>query len=117
MRRTEAHPSLQLCLGQRRQRLVVERQQATRIAEQQFAPFGEGDAAGVAFQQWGIQTILQPLELLADSGLGPVQPFGGAGKATAIHHSDEGAQEFQFEVSGQHIMKMDKWYLNDSFHK
>ncbi len=60
-----------------------QRQDAARIAQQPLAIVGQPHAAPAAGEQWPTGGALQPADLLADGGLGAVDPLPGAGEAAA----------------------------------
>jgi hypothetical protein len=61
-----------------------QRQQPPRIGQQPLAGLGRRHVLAAAIEQRLADIVLQPLDLLADGGLGAVNPFAGAGKAAGI---------------------------------
>ena len=74
-----------------------ERQQPPRIGQQPLAGFGRRHVLAGAVEQRLADIVFQPLDLLADGGLGAVDALAGAGETAGIDHRDETAQQFQIE--------------------
>ena len=53
----------------------------------------------VTLEQLGAEQFLQPLELLADRGLGQVEEGGCSGHAAGLDHRHEGAQQRGIDVA------------------
>src|ERR1700737_3782856 len=79
-----------------------QRQQPARIGQQPFAGFGRRHVLSVAVEQRLADIVLQPLDLLADGGLGAMNAFPGARKTAGIHHRNKAAQQFEIEHGFSH---------------
>src|SRR5436190_21605368 len=77
----EADASARLVVGNGVQRLVLERAQAPRIADEDLAGGSQGDAAARAVEQPLADPLLQPLDDDTDGGLGLTQRLGRRGEA------------------------------------
>ena len=71
------------------QYLIVDPQQATRIVDDQFAFFGQGDAGRAFVEQLGVEKKLQPLDMGADGRLGNPERLRRFGEAALLRYSLE----------------------------
>ena len=89
---SKPHPSGQLGVVERCQRLDVELDDAARVVEQALAVLGELGGAAVAGEDRPAEPLLQPLHLHRHGGLGLVDHVGGLGEAAGFDDGDEGPQ-------------------------
>ena len=90
----EAHLAFQRRRGERRRRLVDERNDAPGIGKQLFALGGQFDAAWLAGEQARADRLFQPLDLHADRRLRTVDTVGRPRKIAGFGHRQEGPQQF-----------------------
>ena len=96
----QPHAAGQFGVGKRRQRLDVELHDSPRVIEQALAVLGELRGAPVAREDRTLETLLQPLHLHRDGGLGLVHDLGGFREAAGLGDGDEGAQLVDVEHCG-----------------
>ena len=111
LRRAEPHDALQPRLGELRQRLFRQRQDAPPIGEQRLARRGEAERARGALDQAAAERLLQPLQLQADGGLAEAQALAGARDVAGRGDGDEGAQEVVVEADHAAIVKRNGWHV------
>ncbi|MPM82192.1 hypothetical protein SDC9_129253 [bioreactor metagenome] len=71
-------------------RLLGQRQQLLRVAQQGFTGRGEQHAPSFTQKQRHAQLFFQLLDACGDVGLHAAQPFGGAGHAVLLcHHAED----------------------------
>ena len=90
-RRAETHTPLQRRLQKMGDRLLVELEQAPRIAEQRLPSGGEAHLTSLTDKQRAAQGIFQPLDLHADRRGTAIDLPGRASKAAALGDGDKGA--------------------------
>ncbi len=97
LRHPEPHRAFAARPGQHVAGFFRQRQQPPRIGQQPLAGLGRRHVLATAVQQRLADIVFQPLDLLADGGLGAVDAFAGAGEAAGIDHGHETAQQLQVE--------------------
>ena len=70
-----------------------------RPPEQALAGGRELHAAPVAGDELLAERLLEPLDLLADGGLGQVENAGRGGHSAGIHHCHEGPEKADIEIA------------------
>ena len=100
VRHAEPHAAGQFGVGKGGERFDVELDDAARVIEQALAVFGQLRGAAVAREDRPLETLLQPLHLHRDGGLGLVHDLGGFGEAAGLGDGDEGAQLVDVEQCG-----------------
>ena len=110
----EPHHALDLVLAQPRDRLVVERENAPRVSEQAFAGRAQLDIGLGPVKQRDVEAILEPPDLHADGGLGPVEPGCGARERAMVGHRDKGLQ--QLRIEGREVHHETLFLISRKFH-
>jgi hypothetical protein len=79
--------------------LIVDREQAARIADDHFPVRGQADALHAAVEHLAAEQELQALDLGADRRLGQAKRDGGLGKAAQIDDGDQSTQKIRRDIS------------------
>ena len=79
-------------------RILGEPQHAAGLLEQRSARGRQRDRALRALEQLHAELALEVADLLADGGLGDVQPLGGAAKVQFLRDGDEVSEVAQFHA-------------------
>ena len=87
-------------VGQQGLRLLLQREDPARMAQQALARGRRPGGARAAVDELAADGLLQPPQLLADRGLRHVQPFGRQREAAGVGDGDEGAQEAGVQHGG-----------------
>ena len=98
----EPHHTFDLTLGQPADGFFVERENPLGVTEQSFACGAQIDIRLGPAEQLDAEAIFQPLDLHADSRLGPVQRDGRAGEGAVVGHGDERPQQFRIQARYGH---------------
>jgi hypothetical protein len=99
VRHAQAHLALVGGSAHGAEHLVVERDQPVGMGQKPLAVRLQRQAPVMALEQLGAEQLLQPLELLADRGLGQVEERRGSRHAAGLDHGHEGAQERSVDVA------------------
>src|SRR5207245_6002792 len=96
------YPAFQLDIADGGGRLVIELDQAPRIAEHRLAGFGERQATPRLAQDRYMRLLLELLQLRADGRGRAAEPFGCFGETAQLHACDESPQDVEIECDALH---------------
>ena len=106
MRHAEAQLALVEIFGQPPDRLVIQREDAARIAHQLFARRGERHPPVAAIEERQTQHLLQPLDLHRHGGLREVEHRRRPRHAAMIGHGHKGPQRGDIQISHSSTLVM-----------
>ena len=78
--------------------LIVDREQAARVADHQVCLRRQADALDAAVEQVAAEQELQPLDLRADRRLGHAELGRGFGKTAQVDDGDKGPQQVGWNI-------------------